>query len=119
MDALREEIKTVKNFFEDMKQAGLEKGDKFRVSDGIRRNSSRCYYYEGADFMPFVRRGILKIVSNEFVAMGDRFSSSKVIDPEDILTGKIRGMFYTRYVYKVVIDNFDDYLKTILFDEIK
>ncbi len=118
MDALRTEIKTVKNFFADMKQAGLEEGDRFRVSDGILHHPSKCYY-EGADFMPFVRRGILKIVGNEFVAMGNRFTPSKIIDPEDILTGKVRGMFYTRYIYKVVIDNFDDYLKTILFDEIK
>lgn len=118
MDALRKEIETVKNFFKDMKNAGLEEGDRFRVSDGISFKSSSMYY-AGADFMPFVRRGILKIVGNEFVSMGDRFSSSKVVDPEDILTGKVRGMFYTRYIYKVVIDNFDDYLKTILFDEIK
>lgn len=118
MDALRKEIKTVKTFFEDMKNAGLEEGDRFRVSDGIRYHSNNIYY-SGADFMPFVRRGILKIVGNEFVSMGNKFIPSEVVSPEDILTGKIRGMFYTRYVYKVVIDNFDNYLKTVLFDEIK
>lgn len=118
MDALRKEIKTVKTFFEDMKRAGLEKGDRIRIADEICYNSSSLYY-AGADFMPFVRRGILKIVGNEFVTMGNNFTPSKVVDPEDILTGKVRGMFYTRYIYKVVIDNFDDYLKTILFNEIK
>lgn len=119
MDALRKEITTVKNFFTDMKNANLEKGDKFTVADNIPYKNINGFVYSGSDFMPFVRRGILKIIRKEFVQLGDRYTEPKVITPEEIIAGEVKGLFYARNVYKVVIDNFEDYVSTVLAEELK
>ena len=114
MDALRKEITTVKTFFADLERANLEKGDKFTTANNISYKNNNGLVYSGSDFMPFVRRGILKIVRKEFVQLGDRHTPSKVVTPEEIIAGEIKGLFYTRNVYKVVIDNFEEYLATVL-----
>ena len=118
MDALRKEITTVKTFFADLKKANLEKGDKFTAASNISYKNSSLVY-SGSDFMPFVRRGILKIVRKEFVQLGDGYTPSKVVTPEEIIAGEIKGLFYTRNVYKVVIDNFEEYLTTVLTEAIQ
>ena len=119
MDTLRTEIKMVKTFFADMANAHLEKGDKFTVGDNIPCRGMKGWVYSGGDFMPFVKRGILKVVRKEFVQLGNRYTASKVITPEEIISGEVKGLFYTRNVYKVVIDNFDEYLSTVLAEELK
>ena len=114
MDALRTEITMVKTFFADLERANLEKGDKFTTANNILYRNSKDLVYSGSDFMPFVRRGILKIVRKEFVQLGDRYTAPKVVTPEEIIAGEVKGLFYTRNVYKVVIDNFEEYLATVL-----
>jgi len=118
MDALRKEITTVKTFFADLERANLEKGDKFTTANNITYKKANGIVYSGSDFMPFVNRGILKIVRKEFVQLGNRYTAPKVVTPEEIIAGKVKGLFYTRNVYKVVIDNFEEYLATILAETI-
>lgn len=119
MDALRKEITTVKTFFADLERANLEKGDKFTTANNISYKNSNDLVYSGSNFMPFVRRGILKIVRKEFVQLGDRYSTPKIVTPEEIIAGEVKGLFYARNVYKVVIDNFEEYLTTVLAETLQ
>ena len=115
MDAIRKEIETARSFFNDMKSANLTKGDKFTAGDNIRyRGGSSCMVYSGSDFMPFVRRGILRVVGREFVTFGDGCIPPIVVSPADILSGTIKGLFYTRNVYEVVYDNLNNYITDLM-----
>ncbi len=113
MDAIRKEIETVRVFFNDMKKANLTKGDRFTAGNHIHFNGSYLTY-SGSDFMPFVRRGILKVVGREFVTFGDGYIRPMVINPADILSGSIKGLFYTRNVYEVVYDNLNNYVTDLM-----
>ena len=119
MDALRTELTTVKTFFADLERANLEKGDKFTAASNIPYKNANGVVYSGSDFMPFVRRGILKVVKKEFVQLGDRYTAPKVVTPEEIIAGEVKGLFYARNVYKVVIDNFEEYLATVFAEVIQ
>lgn len=119
MDALRKEITMVKTFFADLEKANLEKGDKFTAANNISYKNINGLVYGGSDFMPFVRRGILKIVRKEFVQLGSRYTAPKVVTPEEIIAGEVKGLFYARNVYKVVIDNFEEYLTTVLAETLQ
>lgn len=114
MDAIRKEIGTVRCFFNDMKRANLRKGDRFTAGSDIRYHGSNNITYSGSELMPFVRRGILKVVGREFVTFGDGYIPPMVINPADILSGTIKGLFYTRNVYEVEYDNFENYITNLM-----
>ena len=114
MDAIRNEIETVRGFFNDMKKANLTKGDRFTAGNHIRYRGSSYNAYSSSDFMPFVRRGILRVVGREFVTFGDGYIPPMVINPADILAGTVKGLFYTRNIYEVVYDNLNNYITDLM-----
>lgn len=105
---IKDGIMEAKKFFKDLEDAGYEKGDKIRCGD-VSFHGKDDWVYDGAELVSFTRVGILKIVKKEFVNI--RGHRTIIVTPEEIVEGKVSGWIYTRNVYKVICDNFEDWLK--------
>ena len=109
---IKEEITMLKSFFSALEDNHLEKGDKF---SGVLK--SKHFYWEGESLCGLVNRGVLEIVGREFVAWRkDAWSPRVKVSPEDILSGRYRGTFYSRNIYKVRYDNIRDYMADLLYE---
>jgi len=116
MNAIKKEINYVNNFMETMRENRYRKGDTFVANDlTIKLGESWTITASGSTCCAMVERGILSIDGTKYYQIANnRFESATEVTAQDILDGKVKGLFYPVKVYKVECDNLKEYVGSIL-----
>ena len=108
------ELRRRKEFFANLYNGSYQKGDRIRSGD-VKINGFNDVGYEGTDLKSLVNDGVLEVVGKEFVWWrSEKWADNEVISPEKILSPDFNGTVYTRKVYRIKIDNFEDYLEMLI-----
>ena len=106
---INEELNYIKNFMGTMRKNRYRKGDTFVAQDLV---VNEYYSESGSVCCAMVRRGILSIDGVKYFKIGDN-NSRREVTAQDILEGKVKGMFCSVNVYKVECDNMREYINEI------